>query len=180
MQNSSFKPVFTLVMTLLIIFNIMSPIYAAQEGIVNSEVSNSIDNFLSFNWIPEIEVPSITLKNPFEESEEVKKISGILNEGSKFKYVKGANSKASLLPTEGGDCWAMSEWLYENIEKTGVQCRIIQYETPLANNHRSVQIKSNGEWVDLPYIRYGFDGKFAAAEFKPGIFVYKESLIKNN
>lgn len=111
--------------------------------------------------------------NPFEESKEVKKISGILDEASKFKYVHGISSSYEL-PKEGGDCWAMSDWLYNHIKKTGVECRIIQYETPLANNHRSVQIKSEGEWVDLPYGPYNFDYRFDAAYSKPKIFVYKE------
>ncbi|WP_414469120.1 hypothetical protein [Methanobacterium sp. ACI-7] len=67
----------------------------------------------------------------------------------------------------------MSDWLYENIKNTGVECRIIQYETSLSAQHRSVQIKSKGEWVDLPYIRYVFDSRFAAAHSKAKMFVYK-------
>lgn len=43
----------------------------------------------------------------------------------------------------------------------------------MSNKHRSVQIKSEGEWVDLPYMRYGFDSRFAAALSKPGMIVYK-------
>jgi hypothetical protein len=157
---------------LIIIFNFMNPSYAAD--ITTNESKNSkLDNFLSFNWIPNFQLHPVIIKNPFEESEEVKKISGILEEGSKFKYVKGVNSSASRLPNEGGDCWVMSDWLYKNIKKTGVECRIIQYETSLANNHRSVQIKINGEWMDLPYGKYGFDSRFAAAHSKPGMFVYK-------
>ena len=73
-----------------------------------------------------------------------------------------------------GDCWAMSDWLYNHIKKTGVNCRIIQYETPLANNHRSVQIKSDGEWIDLPYGMFNFDYRFYASYSKPGMFVYKD------
>lgn len=147
----------------------MSPIYAVENN--DSGIISSLDNFLSFNWMPKFEIAPI--KNPFEESAEVKKISGILEESSKFKYVKGVNSSASRLPNDGGDCWAMSDWLYKNIKKTGVECRIIQYETSLSNNHRSVQIKSDGEWMDLPYGKYGFDIRFAAASSKPGMFVYK-------
>lgn len=157
---------------LIILLNIMNPLYAEKYGNNNSPYIINLDN-LDFNWIPDFKIPQITIKNPFEESEEIKKISGILEKSSKFKYVKGVNSSASRLPTVGGDCWAMSDWLYKNIKKTGVECRIIQYETPLAKNHRSVQIKSNDEWVDLPYGRYRFDSRFAAARSKPEMFVYK-------
>lgn len=110
--------------------------------------------------------------NPFGESKEVKKISGILDEASKFKYIEGISS-SSKLPTKGGDCWAMSDWLYNHIKKTGVDCRIIQYETSMASNHRNVQIKSDGEWVDLPYGLFNFDYRFDAAYDKPGMFIYK-------
>ncbi len=57
--------------------------------------------------------------NPFEESKEVKKISSVLDEASKFKYVHGISNQYKL-PTQGGDCWAMSNWLYNHIKKTGV------------------------------------------------------------
>jgi len=67
----------------------------------------------------------------------------------------------------------MSDCLYKNIKKMGVECKILQYETTLSTRHRSVQIKSNDEWIDLPYGRYGFDHRFAAAHSKPGMFVYK-------
>ena len=114
-------------------------------------------------------LPLIHLK----KAKKSKKISGILNEASKFNYVHGISSSYKL-STEGGDCWAMSDWLYNHIKKTGVKCRIIQYETPLANNHRSVQIKSDGEWIDLPYGMFNFDYRFYASYSKPEMFVYKD------
>ncbi len=171
--KKSFRSIFTFTILLVIIFNIISPTYAVEYGNVNSGSIISWASFIGFNWLPNFEFNLVTIENPFKESEEVKKISGILEEGSKFQYVKGVNSSASRLPNESGDCWAMSDWLYKNIKKTDVECRIIQYETSLSAQHRSVQIKSEGEWVDLPYMRYGFDSRFAAASSKPGMFVYK-------
>ena len=155
---------------LVLIISSMNPLYAA-DGSTDSKGIINLDNFLSFDRIPTFETHSFPLI--YEESEEIKKISGILEEDSKFKYIKGANSSASRLPEEGGDCWAMSEWLYKNIKKADVECRILQYETSLSKRHRSVQIKSEGEWIDLPYMRYGFDSRFAASGSKSGMFVYK-------
>lgn len=172
-QNKKFRLIFASVIAISIILNIMNPTYAIEFGNVKSGSIISLDSFLGFSWIPEFEFSPITIRNPFEESEEVKKISGILEEGSTFQYVRGANSSSLRPPIEGGDCWAMSDWLYKNIRKTGVECRIIQYETSLSAQHRSVQIKSEDEWVDLPYIRYGFDSRFAAAHSKPKMFIYK-------
>ena len=43
---------------------------------------------------------------------------------------------------------------HKNIKKIGVDCRILQYETTISKRHRSVQIKSNDEWIDLPYGKY--------------------------
>lgn len=162
----------TAALTLILVFNMMNPLYAVEFGETELKVIK-LDNFLNFNWIPDFQIHPIIIKNPFEESEEVKKISGILEEGSKFNYVRGLNSSASRLPAEGGDCWAMSDWLYKNIKKTDLECRIIQYETSLSTKHRSVQIKSECIWMDLPYEKYGFDSRFAAAYSKPRMFVYK-------
>ena len=50
-----------------------------------------------------------------------------------------------------GSCWAWSDALYTELTKIGYTCRIVEYGTAYANNHRSVQIKNGSEWEDYPY-----------------------------
>ncbi|MGB9980152.1 hypothetical protein [Methanobacterium sp.] len=172
--NTKRKVIFStlsLFAAILAIVIIANPLLAADCEKDISMVSNKLNEY-AHNLETNFEKYMSHSFNPFEESKEVKRISGILEEASKFKYVHGISS-AYKIPTQGGDCWAMSDWLYNHIKKTGVECRIIQYETPLASNHRSVQIKSNGEWVDLPYEMFNFDYRFGAAYSKPGMFIYK-------
>jgi hypothetical protein len=155
----------------LILISVINPSMAVNCEKDVSTIQNTLNEYthnLKTNFKKHVS-PSFNL---FEESKEVKKISGILDEASKFKYVHGISSSYKL-PMQGGDCWAMSDWLYNHIKKTGVDCRIIQYETSLANNHRSVQIKIDGKWVDLPYEMFNFDYRFGASYSKPKMFVYK-------
>lgn len=162
---------FTIFTAALTIILVTSPSAAVNCEKNISLIHNTLNDYLNTLKI-DFKKHTSPPFNPFEESREIKKISSILDEASKFKYVHGISSSYKL-STQGGDCWAMSDWLYNHIKKTGVDCRIIQYETSLANNHRSVQIKIDGEWVDLPYEMFKFDYRFGAPYSKPGMFIYK-------
>jgi len=54
----------------------------------------------------------------------------------------------------GGDCWAMSDYLYKQFTASHVRARILQYSTAYASNHRSVQYLEGGTWKDAPYRTY--------------------------
>ena len=52
----------------------------------------------------------------------------------------------------GGDCFAWSAALWQELKNSGYTPRIVEYATSYSSNHRSVQYKdSSGSWVDYPY-----------------------------
>jgi N-acetylmuramoyl-L-alanine amidase len=55
-----------------------------------------------------------------------------------------------------GDCWDNSAALYKKLTSSGSQARIIQYATSQSSRHRSVQVYSDGEWVNYDYKANGY------------------------
>ena len=60
-------------------------------------------------------------------------------------------SYSEMKRTKCGSCFAWSGALYTELTAKGYQCRVVQYGTESASNHRSVEINQNGQWVDYPY-----------------------------
>ena len=83
-----------------------------------------------------------------------------------FRYkLRGSTfSTASGLVAHGyGDCWAFSEWIFNQLKKYKINCRVVQYATSEAPNgtHRSVQYKNKkNQWVNFPYREYGWGTKY--------------------
>jgi len=71
-----FLLIFASSITLILLLNVIKPLYAAEYGNNNSKSIISLDNLLSFNWIPDFKIPSVNIKNPYEESEENFRNSG--------------------------------------------------------------------------------------------------------
>ena len=80
----------------------------------------------------------------------------------KYKYKLGTTSSYSAMKKSGsGDCWAFSDLIFTELKKYGVSCKIVQYATGYANNHRSVLYKNEKkQWVDFPYREYGWNTKY--------------------
>ncbi|MEN6330133.1 MAG: peptidoglycan-binding protein [Methanobacteriaceae archaeon] len=55
-----------------------------------------------------------------------------------------------------GDCWDNSAALYKKLTSSGGKVRIIQYSTSQSSRHRSVQVYSNGKWVNYDYTANGY------------------------
>mgnify|MGYP003779866207 FL=1 len=47
-----------------------------------------------------------------------------------------------------GDCWDVSNAVYNQLTSSGQRARIIQYSNSYSPRHRSVQTWNNGKWVD--------------------------------
>lgn len=81
----------------------------------------------------------------------------------KYKYVRGATGQtyAQMKKTGHGDCWGFSDLIFNELKSYGVTCKIVQYATGMADNHRSVMYKNkNKEWADFPYREYGWASKY--------------------
>ena len=108
-------------------------------------------------------------------------IIGIGNElASKYKFCSGAaQSYADMKKSGCGSCFAWSGALYTELTAKGYQCRVIQYATSQAGNHRSVQINNNGVWEDYPYRSTNIPRNARNTSSKPGMFVISESTLKS-
>ena len=73
-----------------------------------------------------------------------------------------------------GDCWAWSDALYTELNAAGIPARIIQYNSGMTGNHRSVQIQENGQWVDYPYRSTNISKYARNTTSKGGCYVFKE------
>ena len=81
----------------------------------------------------------------------------------KYKYRLGAGSSslATMKKVGYGDCWAFSELIFTELKKKDVSCKIKQYDSGYAGNHRSVIYKNaNGKWVDFPYREQGWGKRY--------------------
>lgn len=85
----------------------------------------------------------------------------------KYRYTHSYSSRGT------GDCWDNSAYLYGKLTSSGTKARVIQYGTSLSSRHRSVQVYSNGRWVDYNYKANGYAKRYYATSSKPGMTVIK-------
>jgi methionine-rich copper-binding protein CopC len=91
-------------------------------------------------------------------------LAAIMRSAAKFHYSSAAHTAAAMIRIGGGDCWAMSDYIYKHMTAAGMKARIIQYATSYSSRHRSVQYFSNGIWVNAPYRTYGVNSMFNATK----------------
>lgn len=81
----------------------------------------------------------------------------------KYSYRLGAGSSTytKMKQVGYGDCWAFSELIFSELKRYGISCKIVQYATDMASNHRTVMYKdASGNWVDFPYRQYGWNTQY--------------------
>ena len=100
-------------------------------------------------------------------------IEAIGKEASKFKYSHSCSDASCLQSTGQGDCYAMSDWLYDKLTAIGVKARIWWCSGP--NNHRTVQIDQGKGWEDFPYKGNGYEieKNFRVSQSRSGCREYK-------
>jgi hypothetical protein len=111
--------------------------------------------------------------NVTEESASTGSLEGILDKASKYKYCKGTSTASAMEQKGCGDCWAMSEYIYNQLSMANIKSRVVQYVTTMSGRHQSVQLFNNGEWTDLNYDNYKFDYRFKATDNKPGMIIVR-------
>lgn len=80
---------------------------------------------------------------------------------SGIAYSHACQTADCVKQTGGGDCWGMSDLLACELQSRGVNAKIVQYDSGVVGNHRSVLYQtSNGTWQDFPYRQYGFNTLF--------------------
>lgn len=93
-----------------------------------------------------------------------KEISDYAFKHFRYRWKGDTCSSASCMQRTGiGDCWAFSEFIFNQFKKNKINCRVCDYSTLPSGSphHRSVQyMNSNKEWVDFPYREYGWGTKY--------------------
>ena len=109
--------------------------------------------------------------------------SGVLNTQTMQGIIQSASgwtwcsdpSEADLEKNGCGDCYAMSDYLYEKLNAAGIPTRILQYYSPYSGSgtHRTVQVENNGQWEDMPGYSSLATG-FHPLSNKKNCFIYKQ------
>lgn len=110
-------------------------------------------------------------KNSDDEEETTEKKIDIFKEISDYAFKhfhyrwRGdtCSDAACMQRTGIGDCWAFSEFIFNQFKKNKINCRVCDYSTlpDGSPHHRSVQyMNSKKEWVDFPYREYGWGTKY--------------------
>lgn len=61
----------------------------------------------------------------------------------------GSHTAAGVERTKTGDCWGLADWAAKQLKANGYDVRIVQGSSSAASNHRWVQAKVNGKWINF-------------------------------
>lgn len=83
-------------------------------------------------------------------------LDAIVKQEAKFATAQGVCSSADCFVKNGvGDCWADSEWVYNQLEANGIKARVMAYKGGgnrwNARLHAWVQYYNGSQWVQFPY-----------------------------
>ena len=117
--------------------------------------------------VPEIRTASGAVAGPVD----LASIDAIGAKAATFKYSHGCSASACIESGGSGDCYAMSDWLYEKLTAIGVKSQIQWCSGP--RNHRTVQIDVGSGWQDFDYGKYNIETMFRVSSSRSGCRVYR-------
>jgi hypothetical protein len=81
---------------------------------------------------------------------------------SRFDFNYICHDKNCMEQKKMGDSFAMSEWLYDNLQLAGFVPRIVEYDIGSLNNtkFRYIEIRNKRIWEDFNYSKYNIDQRF--------------------
>lgn len=131
-------------------------------GASGTEVGNAILNHLGGGETTSTETKSSKKSDTKENIDIFKEISDYAFKHFRYElYGDTCSDAACMIKAGKGDCWAFSEWIFNQLKKNKINCRVVNYPTSASGNHRSVQYQnSKKEWVDFPYREYGWGTQY--------------------
>lgn len=123
-------------------------------------VEDAKDNLLTEIQKSKIKTQTQTVSETKKETAEIVNTKKIVNDlaikvsaSNGYKHSFGCSSASCITNNKRGDCWAMSQYLYNHLNAKGVICKIVEYWTSGSSRHRTVlyKIDSSSKWVDFPY-----------------------------
>lgn len=100
-------------------------------------------------------------------------IKQICDEISKFSYSNSCSDGNCIKSSKKGDCWALSDYIYNRLKSAGISAKIYQYVTGSSNQHRQVKYQDGSNWVMFPYSKSGIDHYFYTNSIPSGASVCK-------
>ncbi len=102
-------------------------------------------------------------------------LDSIGQKAATFKYGGNCGTGDCIEKAGHGDCFNMSDWLYDKLTAAGIKCKIIEYDSPYASSgrHRTVQLYQNNQWVDFPYQQYKINYMFEPLTNKRNLENYR-------
>ena len=100
-------------------------------------------------------------------------VNKVVGEIGKFSYSGSCSDGDCIKSSKSGDCWALSDYIYNRLKKEGVSAKIHQYVTSSSNQHRQVEYKSGSKWIMFPYSKSGIDHNFYTNEIPSNTKIIK-------
>ena len=124
------------------------------------------------DYYPDISITTTTGTSGVIDSQTM---AGIVSSASGWTWCS-QSSESKLISSGCGDCYAMSDYLYDKLNAAGITTRILQYYSShsASHTHRTVQIEVNGQWEDMPGYSSLAEG-FHPISNKQNCFVYKQA-----
>ncbi|MGL6298206.1 MAG: pseudomurein-binding repeat-containing protein, partial [Methanobacteriaceae archaeon] len=70
--------------------------------------------------------------------------------GKNFRHGLGLGTTyAAVERNRGGDCWGLADWAATVLKSNGYLPRVVQGASSAAYNHRWVQVKMDGKWINF-------------------------------
>lgn len=113
----------------------------------STSVSKTIANKNSSNTVVSKKKSSNTLTN-LSGRTGLSKLQVYMNK--KFNHRTGAaHTAVGVEKTKYGDCWGLADWASKKLKANKYTVRVVQGRTSAASNHRWVQAKINGKWINF-------------------------------
>jgi N-acetylmuramoyl-L-alanine amidase len=111
------------------------------DGVVGNDTKNAMANWDKYLTQVQAAAGESTSDTSYSSS------------SSKKTYATAVRSYSKSYSSSGysGDCWDVSNAMYNQLTSSGTRARIVQYANSYSSNHRSVEVWDGSSWVDADY-----------------------------
>ena len=92
--------------------------------------------------------PSLPLAGELSGYEGLDKLQKYMNENLNHQG-GGPHTFEGVVKAKVGDCWGLAEWAAQQLKANNYEVRIVQGASSSASNHRWVQVKLDGKWINF-------------------------------
>lgn len=124
------------------------------DGVVGNDTKNAMANWDKY-------LAQVQAAAGEDTSTDTVSTSSKSTYSSKKTYATAVRSYSRSYSSGGysGDCWDVSNAMYNQYTSSGQRARIVQYANRYSSNHRSVEVWNGNGWVDADYSGQGWVGQ---------------------